>query len=253
MMGLSLLRIEDITIYNYIKYQVIGLEFVESLIDQPLTYNSQLDMYFPSYDNFEPSPVSKGRGWAVFDEVLGEIDTSSEQASRVTVPGTTSYDVNYILGGIKNPDAVPTTADFSWYYVSVIDGWPGIDPPPLPTVAVDITGTVRRGFQLGLGHLSSRRVNLHVFATNNAERDDIVEALFNGLFNKSTKLIDYSQGDYLDHNGFFDSSFTQPTLPASSKIHFDNVSSRTMNNIGEWSDLNKYRANVSFDAVTYIQ
>jgi len=252
-MGLSSLRIEDITLHNYIKHEVAGLNFVEQLSNQSLTYSSTLDLWLPSYTDLIPSPVSVGRGWTVFDETSSYIDTGSEQTSRISVAGASTYDVNYILGGIRNPNTTPTTVTYTWNYVSVIDGWPGGDPPDIPIVAIDVVGTSRSGFQLGSGHVSSRDVSLHVFAPNNAERDDITEALFDALYNKMITVVDYAQGDYLDSDGFFDSSFTAPTNSAPSTLLFDNVTSRTINSSVDWTDLNRYRSVVSFNMVSYIE
>lgn len=251
-MSLSRLRIEDISIYNYIKYEILGLHFVEQLQNQTLEYNSSLGMYLPSYEDLEPSPVSKGRGWVLFDEVSDSIDISQEQSNRVVVSGATTYEVNYVLGAIRNPDTTPTSVSYYWNYVSVVDGWPGTNTPDLPIVAIDIESGSRDGFQLGGGYRSSRGVDIHVFATTNGERDDITDTLFDNLYNRRIPVIDYSQGDYLDHNGFYDNSFAAPQL-GTAHIYFDNVQYRTVNNPSDWSDLNQYRSVISLTAVSFIE
>lgn len=209
-------------------------------------------MYIPSYEDMYPSPISKGRGLVLFDEVSDCVDTTQEQVTRVNVSGASSYQVNYVLGTIKNPDVAPTSIDYYWNYISVVDGWPGSDTPDLPVVAIDIESGNRDGFQLGGGHRSSRGVDIHVFATSNGERDDITETLFDNLYNRRIPVIDYSQGDYLDHNGFYDSTFTAPRLDTA-HIYFENVQYRTINNPAEWSDLNQYRSVISFNAVSFVE
>lgn len=250
-MSLSRLRIEDITVYNYIKYEVLAKEFVERLQNQSITYNSSLDMYLPSYDGLEPSPVSRGRGWVLFDEVSGGIDSTQEQTSRVSVTGASTYEVNYILGGIKNPDTQPTAVSYDWNYVSVLDSWPGTDPPPLPIVAIDMDSGIRSGFQLGGGYKSERGLSIHIFATSNAERDDLTDTIFDNLFNHRIEVTDYSQGDYLDYNGLYDSTFTRPSL-GTAKLYFEDVSYRNINLPGDWSDLNQHRSVISLNVTSYI-
>lgn len=250
-MGFSQLRLEDINLFNYIKYEVLGFSFIERLENQPLVYNTQLGMYLPSYSGLEPSPVSNGRGWVLFDEISGSVDVSQEQVSRVSVVGASSYDVNYLLGGIKNPNTIPTSVSYYWNYVSVIDGWPGTTPPPLPIVSVDMTGGGRTGYQLGGGYLSNRTVSLHIFATGNGERDDLTETLFSSLYNRSIPMKDYRQGDYLDYDGFYDANFTG-TILNSKRLFFENVSYRVINLPLDWADLNQYRSIITFDMISYM-
>jgi len=160
--------------------------------------------------------------------------------------------VNYILGAIRNPDTPPSSVSYYWNYVSVVDGWPGINIPDLPIVAIDIESGNREGFQLGGGHKSVRGVDIHVFATGNGERDDITETLFDSLYNRRIPVIDYSQGDYLSHDGFYDSSFTSPSI-TSAHIYFENVKYRTVNNPSDWSDLNQYRSVISLNVVSFVE
>lgn len=251
-MTISRLRLEDISLYNHVKYNILGLHFVERVPGASLSYDSSRNMWLPDYSSIEPSPVSRGRGWVPFDEVGGVVDTTSEQSSRVLVAGATTYDVNYFLGGIKNPNSTPTSVTYSWNYVSVIKGWPGIDPPPLPLVAIDIDSSSTAPLQLGPGYISNRAAKIHIFASSNAERDDITDILFSSLRGNSTTLIDYSLGDYLDPNGYYDNTFSPTEVPGVSSLYFENVTSRNVNSPGDWADLNKYRSVLSFTLRCYI-
>ena len=187
----------------------------------------------------------------MFDELSGSVDISQEQTSRVSVTGASVYSVNYFLGGIKNPDTIPTSVSYYWNYISVIDGWPGTTPPSLPIVAVDMTGGGRTGYQLGGGYLSNRSVSLHIFATGNGERDDITETLFDSLYNCSIPLRDYRQGDYLDYDGLYDDSFTGSIID-NKRLFFENVSYRVLNLPLDWADLNQFRSIITFDMVSYM-
>jgi len=249
--SISRARLEDITLHNYIKFQVLGLEFVESYTNQSLLYDNTTGLYRPSVDSLYPSPVSAGRGWVPFDEVSSEIITTSEQSSRISVIGASTYSVNYVYGGLKDPDTVPSSLSYTYHYVSVVDGWPGNVVPDLPVVAVDVYGQKRVGLQLGPGFISSRPVDLHIFGSTSSERDDLKEVLFDALYSKSIPVLDYSTGDYLTTSGYFDSSFTRAPVLEGPRMFFDNVSERNISNFVDWSDTNRYRAVVSFDLVVY--
>lgn len=250
-MPLSQYRIESINLYNYIKYEVLGLSFIEQYENEPLSYDSSTALYVPAYEDMSPSPISIGRGWTVFDEASGVIDTTAEQTSRVSVVGSSSYEIDYIRGGISS-SVTPSAVSFFYNYVSVLDGWPGTTPPELPIVAIDIVDQKRQGFQLGLGYTSLRGVDLHIFASTAAERDDLSEVLFDALYLKSIPLVDYTTGDYLSPNGKYDSSFSRVFLTKTPKMYFDSVVNKNVSiPTTDWSDLNRNRAIISFDAFVY--
>jgi len=250
-MPISRSRLEDISVQNYIKFQVLGLEFVESYTNQELLYDSNTGLYRPSVEDLYPNPVSAGRGWVPFDESSSLIDMSSEQVTRVSVSGASTYQVNYVYGGIKDPDTVPSTVSYTYNYVSVVDGWPGDNMPDLPAVAVDILGQRRTGLQLGPGFISSRATDIHIFATTAAERDDLKELLFDALYNKSISVTDYSSGDYLTADGYYDPTFAPVDVSEGSRIFFEGLSEKNITAFSDWSELNRYRAVISLDIVVY--
>lgn len=247
-MSISRLRLENNSIFNYIKFQVISPQFTELTSNASLVYNQSLGVYVAE-TSIEPSPTSEGRGWAVFDdaEVNGKIvvDTTQEQSSKVTVVGPTTYTVNYLNGSIKDPDVVPTSVSFYWDYVSVIPHWPGTTPPPLPFVSMSIEGNRKEGFQLGGGTKNIRHVYFDVFATSPAERDDISDTIHTALFNHSIPILDFSaSGSYLNFDGTYNTNLVRP-LTVQGRVRFIDIEHKNLHSVDDISDLQKYRSIIS--------
>lgn len=182
------------------------------------------------------------------------------------------YIVDYIDGRVvTDPGVVPTHATYHWYYVSLVDEWAAVEAADPPVVVIDMHGTDKTGYQLGGGKKQVRKVDLHVFATNPAERNDIVEELVDSLFNKSAPLYDFPLGTMLDYDGTWygrkddDNKLTslfnrQHASHVIGNMEFENVTSRHVSlplvmtrdrNEVMLSDLNAYRSKVSFDLITY--
>jgi hypothetical protein len=254
-MSVSRLRLENTSLYNYLKYELVAKHFTE-VQTTSLVYNSSLGAYIPSSVlDIEPSPTSAGRGWVFFDDYTTSdgtvvVDTSKEQTTKVTVTGATHYTVDYTNGRIYDPNTVPTSVTYSWYYLSVLDAWPGINPPPLPVVSIDVDTTNKSGFQLGGGKKNTRIANLYIFATNKAERDDITDILQDSLFNRQITVKDYSKGDYLNYNGMFNTGFNPDILEGS--IQILSAEARNINAWVDWSELNRYRSTIKLTFETYI-
>jgi hypothetical protein len=245
-MTASRLRLERISLFNYIKYEVIPTEFSERASNEALVYDAALNAYTPD-TSLDPSPTSEGRGWVFFDDstVDGRIvvDSSQVQTSKISVVGASSYTINYTNGRITNPNTVPTSISYFWNYVSVIDRWLDTTPPPLPCVSLKIEESRKSGFQLGGGVKNTRTVYFDIFATSSAEREDISELIHNNLFNRRITIKDFSSGDYLNYDGTFNTSLSLP-LDTLGSIFFLDVVQRNINLPNEWSDLNKYRSTV---------
>jgi len=251
-------------------------------------------------DGFAPSPTERGRGWVYLDE--GTI-SGTDQCSPYTVVSGTDMEGNEILGipeqtarivvydtdGVIIPDqdymvdymdgriitdgtvATPVYIDYYWHYVSLVDEWAAVEAADPPVVVIDMHGTDKTGYQLGGGKKQMRKVDLHVFATNPAERNDIVEELVDALFNKSAPLYDFPLGTMLDYDGTWygrkdnDNKLTslfnrQHASNIIGNMEFLNVTSRHVSlplvmtrdrNEVMLSDLNAYRSKVSFDLITY--
>ena len=198
-----------------------------------------------------------------------------------------SYMIDYLDGrivmisGTDDLGRTPTHVTYHWNYVSLVDEWAAVEASAPPVVVIDMSGTDKSGYQLGPGKKSVRKVDLHVFATNPAERNDIVEELYDALHLKSAPLYDFPLGTMLDYDGTWfgrgptsldsgktmnklTSLFNRQTLNDTGVIignmEFHNVVARHVSlpllmtrdrNEVMLSDLNAYRSKVSFDLVTY--
>jgi hypothetical protein len=252
----SRLRLENASLYNYIKYEIMAENFTETQSSVPLIYDRTLGAYIPtSALELDPSPTSINRGWVVFDDYTTDgtfiVDTSKEQTTKVSVAGATHYTVDYKNGRIYDPDSTPSSVTYDWYYVAIVDAWPGINPPPLPILSIEIDSTNKEGFQLGGGKKNIRTADLNIFATSKSEREDITDILQDKLFNKQITVKDYSKGDYLNYNGIYNTGFNPDILAG--KIEILSVSARNVNAWIDWSELNRYRSTIRVGFETYIE
>lgn len=310
------LRKEDLSLYRYIKDialrdfvekdELVSLEFMSEL--------SCLGSYvYQAVSVLEPSPIDRGRGWVFFDcantdsngdciytvnTCVPELVTVSgtdahgaicmgtpEQSDRIvlydenlTVISGTNYLIDYVDGRIifETDAVVPKYIDYSWNYVSVVDEWASIEAAEAPVVVIDTSGTDKEGYQLGAGKKVRRKVDIHIFANNTSERNDLVETIYDSLYNKTTPVYDFPTGDVLDADGTFygrknnnnklTSLFNRVTLNELEQLHggmsFQKVSSRhislpllmSRNRVEIMlSDLNAYRSRVSFEIETYTR
>jgi len=318
MSEMSILRKEDLSLYSYIKESILR-NFVELDLDVPLALMPDLCSYdsyvYQAVTSIIPSPVTRGRGWLYFDTVSsgtscdlytdlvglnGDGDSAMglpEQSDMVTIyentttiSGTvrtivsgTEYMIDYVDGRIiTERKLVNPTVDYFWHYVSIVDEWAAIQAADPPVIVIDMYGTDKTGYQLGGGRKSTRKVDIHIFASDPAERNDLVETIYNGVYLKSCKLLDFKTGTALDYDGtfygrrdldarydagelnVFDNKLTylydRAIVENISRLYFDNVSSRHVSlplimtrgkDEAMLSDLNAYRAKVSFDLYCY--
>jgi hypothetical protein len=301
------LRKEDLSLYLYIQ-DVVLRDFVEVEEFAQLRLMSDLStdgsyVYEPVVD-FEPYPSERGRGWVYFDtpdnEIFCEPFTSvsginsagdliygiQEQSSRVVVYNDggdeevvwQDYMIDYIDGRIIIPYKLNNpVATYTWNYVSVVDEWCVIQASTPPVVAIDVGDISKDGYQIGGGKKSVRSVDIHVFASNAAERNDLVEVLYDGFHNRSCQLFEFSTGSVLDFDGTFNGRrdledrvselnsknqflFDATEVSNMSRVYFDSVKARrvsasSITNRGAdkmmLSDLNAYRSKITFDMVTY--
>jgi hypothetical protein len=248
------LRIYTTSIINYIKYEVLPARFLEVVYDEPLVYNADLDAYVIQPEG-TPSPNDSGRGWFPFDEATdGDrvvIDTSAEQVTRINVSGAAVYTVDYTNARIKSPNTVPTAVDYYWNYVSVIEGWPGSDPPNLPLVSVDVQTKQGFGFQLGGGSKDILVGSIHIFATSEAEKADITDAIHNAIETRTLPISNWHEGGYIKFDGTFNSTYTPTTISGVSNGYFTNVVSRLDGPRIEWSEINRHRSRITFEFEVY--
>lgn len=268
-MAITRARLEDLTLYHYIKDYVLPLDWVESIVNEPLTYDPTSGSYITN-SQMSPSPVSDGRGWVYFDEDTDFLSTCAqvphvEQSARIVVKSaigdilpTNAYTVNYVDGSLYNVNTTisgtPATVDYYWHYVSVVDGWPGAEPPPLPIIAIDTVSSSKAGFQLGGGYKTTRECKIHIFATNNAERSDLSELLYNALYERHVVVPDYGvQGEPLSFDGTFNPSYTGETVEygLGGLLYFDKVKYSKITSRPDWSLLNRFRGTITFNLVSY--
>ncbi len=269
---------------------------------------------YQAMSELDPSPVDRGRGWVFFDcpatdsgtgDCIYSVSTcvpefvtvtgtdasgtdctgTPEQSQRVIVYDDnfneipeTEYLIDYIDGRVifENPTPTPKYVDYYWNYISVVDEWASIEASEAPVVVIDASGTDKEGYQLGAGKKVKRKVDIHVFAINTSERNDIVETIYDSLYIKSAPVYDFPTGDVLDSDGTFygrkhnynklTSLFNRSSLNDLNELHggmnFNKVSSRHVNlpllmsrNSSEvlLSDLNAYRSKISFELETYTR
>ena len=304
---MSSLRKEDLSLLYYVKDAVLA-EFVEQEEHVRLSYMSEISiedpnccsMVYEALSSMIPSPTDRGRGWCYFDYLdenrnrvfparyCTTVSGIPEQINRVfvyycTTSGNTTiynlidnteYIIDYIDGRIITSGTcqVPTHVSYYWNYVSVVDEWAAVEAADPPVVVIEMHGTDKTGYQLGGGKKSIRKVDLHIFATSPAERNDIVEVLYDGLFNRTCPLYDFPKGSVLDYDGTWNERKTRPRSDIYSyfdittlsgvigNLEFENVTARHVSlpllmtrSTDEvmLSDLNAYRSKISFDLVSY--
>jgi hypothetical protein len=301
MSEMGLFRKEDLSLASYIKDIVLS-NFVECDVNVPLQYMPDISepgsYVYETLVGMVPPPNDRGRGWLYFDCVSGTNDYECyntvsgtdfkekaisgipEQSERITVyeNGVTlsgsEYMIDYIdCRIITERELNNPTVTYDWNYVSVVDEWAVVEASDPPVIVIDMHGVDKSGYQLGGGKRSVRKVNIHIFASDPAERNDIVDVLYDGLYLKSCLLQNFPNGTPLDYDGTFHGRreqndpinkltylYNREGIPNVSRLQFESVSARHVNlpllmTRGKdevmLSDLNAYRSKISFDMVLY--
>lgn len=273
-MTVTLARMEDMSLQHWLKHVLLPLKWVEKVVNVPLSFNADKNR-FEAQIVWLPNFLDEGRGWVIFEQqgvnscVVNNIP-ATEQTSRVTVYNQSGseidrshYTINYIEGAItasggnSTPDGTPTTIDFTQHYVSVIDGWPGVDPPAAPLVAVEMGPYRKDPLQLGPGRVAKRNVAIHVFSTSSSERDDLTEFLYDAFYNRHLPVFDFRKGEPLNYDGTYNSNWTGDLLKLNNNddalFYFRDVRAEPISVRKEWGDLNMWRSKVSFVAESYRQ
>jgi hypothetical protein len=298
-------HLKHIALIDFIEFENLAplreLELHEACEDSVRVYAALTE--WCDHDPTLPNPTARGRGWVYLDEetVLSgtycgtTLSGYIEQSQRVTVysgteeelsdaqfAGTlsdyvipdTEYVIDYLDGRIiTSGTCLPTHVSYYWNYVSMVDEWAAIEAAAPPVIVIDLYGTDKGGYQLGGGKKINRKVDIHVFASNPAERNDIVETIYDALYLKSCPIYDFPEGTILDYDGTWfkrkedpnklTSLFSRTTVAdIIGNLQFDNVTSRSISmplvmtrdiNAVMLSDLNAYRSKISFDLVSYTQ
>ena len=289
---MTLLRKEDLSLYYYIK-DIALCDFFEQEFNIPVNYISSVStstsFVYEALTDMVPKPTERGRGWVYFDtssgtRCIGGYPTV-EQSNRVVVYDAdgniipdTEYMLDYLDGrvitsGTLTGNAAPASVDYYWYYVSIVDEWAAVEAADPPVVVIDIFGTDKGGYQLGAGKKVTRKVDIHIFATSTAERNDLVDKIYDNLYLITIPMYDFPQGGVLDYDGTFynrrnimdkaSTPFDNATVSGIlGNMYFDKVTSRNINlpliiTRGRdeimLSDLNAYRSKISFDMTYYTE
>ena len=281
---MALLRKEDLSLFYYIKDTVLS-DFIEREENIPLVYmpllSTNTSFVYEALTEMVPKPTDRGRGWLYFDTTSGTVYATIEQKDRVTVYDSdgniipdTEYMIDYVDGRIVTSGTVqPGYVDYYWNYVSVVDEWAAIEAADPPVIVLDINDTGKGGYQLGTGVKVIRKVDIHIFASSTAERNDLVDKIYNGLYLKSCPLYGFPKGAPIDYDGtFYDrrNNMNKDQTPFDrtkvqglvGNMEFDKVTSRHVSlplvmsrgrNEVVLSDLNAYRSKISFDLVYYTK
>jgi hypothetical protein len=247
------IKIYDASIINYLKYEVLPIYFTERVEDESLVFDEDLEGYVTE-SSMVPLPTSAGRGWVMFDETtvngLTLVDTASEQTTKVSVTGATTYDIDYVRGRIINADAEPTSVSYSWHYISFVEGWPGTDPPPLPIVAVDVNTSVKSGYQLGGGTKDVLEGSVYIFATSESEKKEITDVIYQALYGRALSVRNWHEGSYLDFDGTY-SGFQPSPVNGLTLGAFTEVAANLVGPRMDWSEVNRHRSQVDFTFEVY--
>jgi len=258
------LRKEDLSLHHYIRYNVLD-EYIETEYNVPLDYMSDISeptsQVYEADSSMMPLPSELGRGW-VYIDAYGDI---TEQQNAVTVYDSlanvisgTNYMIDYVDGRIITSGTVtPAAVTYKYFYVSLVNEWEDVESAGVPVVVINLESFEKVGFQLGGGKRVPRRGHLHIFATNRAERDDLMELLYDGINEKCCPNQNWPKGSMLDWDGTFNNDYVYETIQYSSMLHFENVRARNINpplvrevptrDVTMLSDLNRYRARIDFD------
>lgn len=280
--SLSLDRyLRDIVLNGYIEFQE-----KEELILDPNRIQSSNKVYRINTQT-TPSPFEYGRGIVYFDDIASyyldlidftTISGTPEQSNRVVLYDKylnniddSSYMIDYVSGNIIMLDTiVPKYIDYYSYYVSVVDAWDYLSTSSSPVIVLDINSTKKKGYQLGGGKEVTRESNIYIFASSSAERSDLTELLYDGLYQKSIPIYDFLHGSVLDYDGTFfnrkrnlDKStnlFSRTTVSGTTNMRFENLEAKNIslplsllkgNESSTINNLNKFRSKLSFTLSYY--
>jgi hypothetical protein len=261
------LRQEDLSLHYYLRHFVLN-DYIEVDTSVPLVYLDDVSDPPNSYvyeasSSLEPSPTSRGRGWVYTDT---DPYTTEQTGSVIvydagdSVISGTEYMIDYVDGRIVTSGTVtPATVTYDWYYVALVNDWDDALVSDVPVVVVELADFTKEGFQLGGGRVVPRRGRFHIFASNTAERDDLAELLYDGIYNKCVNLQTFEKGTMIDWDGTFNDAYTYDTISGSSHLNFERVRSRLITpplipdrrTLVSLSDINRYRNRIDFTMFHY--
>lgn len=267
-------RLENLSFIYYLKNRVLLENFIERREEDSLIQESSTSYRIVVPQGFKPNPLDKGRGLVYFDEIsipgYGVIpDESAEQQNRVIVYNQSNavisgsqYTIDYAGGRVLNPIGfTPGTITYYYNYVSVFEADQDLPESErkidLPYIVVSSDGqAIRKGMQLGGGKIIPRQVNLHIYATDQAERNDLVQILMDGLEDREITVVDFNQtnGLQLNYDGTYNTNFSStPSEEISGCMSFENITYRHLRGTRDYTYPERYRSTISLNLVTYVE
>ena len=262
---------------------MLDLNLVEKVEQAPLrSHPSEPKLFYSEKSDYKPPyPFSEGRGWVYSDLITGKIDYPINVYDNGTLVDPSDYIIYWTNCAIKFSDAYTIqspdniTVDFWYYYVALISEFPdaplsweeslnkisntivpnlGINSPTysniaIPIAALTVDTTFSKPLQIGGGEIIRHACFLDVFATNGVERNVIGEGLRSKTASNHVPAIDFSLAFPLSDDGTFNTSYNS-TDQKIGRIYVENpiLTKIKLNNPVE---VDKYRMQLSFDAVSY--
>jgi hypothetical protein len=262
-------RKEDISVYIYIKDCILGPEFIESYLDAGLSQVSPnvWDIAFVEIPDSKLYPFKRGnytgvgRGIPYFNTSSGVCNPTREQTQNVVVRnGATTisgYVVNYIKGQVNtSQDLSSCVVDYGWCYIATLDAWPSSETlPALPFVTVEVEEGDKSPLQLGGGDIKNAWWNVQIFANTKAERDDIADVIFDGVYNRSCPIYALQAGLPLTKQGVYNQNYSADLDTTYRGLRFFDVKKQLtgLPSWGFWSTevTNKNRAQITFQTEAF--
>jgi len=268
----KLTRQEDISLYLYLRDRIIMPQYAElsegyGLVSAGsngvwnIDYSTEIDIR--PFRRGEYSGL--GRGLVYFDVINDVCSFGLEQDEMVVVKDgsggeleRSQYAINYLNGQIiSEVDLTSYTVDYYWYYVSILDAWPSEEVPALPVVSVELQLGDSKPLQLGGGAIREASWNVQIFANNKGERDDLMDVIYEGVYQKRCPIYTYENGLPLRYDGQFNSNFSVVRNTKFPSLFFENVEKR-LSGLPSWGFyeteiVNKYRAEITFETMGYQQ
>ena len=179
-------------------------------------YNESLDEYIPTYntpfkDYCFALPVDREFDYIFVKDQYGNVldrdwYSLDYQSCRVRYP------VKNTPSGIVSSGITPTSIDYRFHLVSLLDGWPtDTTITQLPIVSMYPIKEKVEGFQVGPGAKSVNNYIIDIFASSTGERRQLVNIIKQSLFNKSISVLDFNRTGFpLRQNGTINTNFLTP-------------------------------------------
>jgi hypothetical protein len=103
----------------------------------------------------------------------------------------------------------------------------------------------KAGYQLGGGTKDTVRGTVYIFATSEAEKKDITDAVYQAFYNRTLPIGNWHEGTYLDFDGAY-TSFQPSAVSGLSMGMFTEVSARLDGPRMDWSEINRHRSSIRF-------